>query len=356
MMREFAGAHDDMANGVSAACMSGAWVSCAEDKSVALTDWRAGRVIQVWQGHLRGVNRVVAVPAIGAYLSGSRDTTVKVWREGEADATATLSGHDLTVSAVAAAEDGGLALSGSRDSSLRLWDLSTGQLSSRNHVSRNVVTCLQWVPGEASLVAQGSEDLRLRLWDVRTLSKPAAIMEGYVYFPNAVDCMGSYVCTGSNGFNGVGCEVRTWDRRMNAQVYEPLVGHYQAIFGLCLLRGSGRGGGGVGAESDGDGVGGLTVGSGRSPLLAASGSKDGEVRLWDVSSGGEAVCSMQLQQEGITGLASALAGEEDARLYASTTTGRVHAIDATGGGGGGAEPWALKLTATASGDADRRAE
>lgn len=340
--RCFEGPHgDEIANGVSAGCSTGEWVSCSDDKTVALADWKAGRIVQVWRGHSRSVNRVVALQSDatahtsgqGIYLSASRDTTLKLWRRGEDDAVATLAGHELTVSAVAAATDGSRAISGSRDSSLRLWDLRTCQLASRCHVSRNVVTCLKWVPDEPSLVAQGSEDLRLRLWDVRTLSKPAATLEGYIYFPLSVDCSGPYVCTGSNGFNNVGCEVRVWDRRKNAQVFEPLVGHEHAVMGLTLLRGIGGNGGGHAA---GDGGG----------LYAASGSKDGEVRLWDVTSGGESLCSHRLPAgEGATGVASALAEETDAHLYVATSAGRVHAM-AVDGLPSGEGPAGLQVVAT----------
>ena len=60
---------------------------------------------------------------------------------------------------------------------------------------------------------------KIRLWDVRTLSKPAAVLENeYVYFPLCCDCSGPYVLTGSNGFNSVGCELRLWDRRTLKQV------------------------------------------------------------------------------------------------------------------------------------------
>ena len=83
-----------------------------------------------------------------------------MWHRGQSEPAATLEGHTLTVSAVAASADGTRALSGSRDSTLRLWDLATAECLAQNHVSRNVVTCAKWVPGEESLVAQGSEDLR----------------------------------------------------------------------------------------------------------------------------------------------------------------------------------------------------
>ena len=323
----FVGAHDDMANGVCAGFEPGEWLSCAEDKTVALTDWQAGQVVQQWRAHERGVNRVSSVPAIGCCLSGSRDTTVRLWRRGKAEAVATLTGHELSVSALAANAQGTQALSGSRDYSLRLWDLPTASLSHRCQISRNVVTCLAWVPGEAHLVAQGSEDLRLRLWDVRTLSKPHAILEGYVYFPLAVDCQGPYVVTGSNGFDRVGCELRVWDRRTNRQVHE-LKGHEQSVTGLCLLHNTGSVGSGA---------------AGQPPLLAASGGKDGEIRVWDVAAGGESLCSVRLGEgEGVTCLAAALGKDSAACLYASSTSGRVHALQLEGV----PETWSLRVVAS----------
>eukprot|EP00966_Prymnesium_polylepis_P096356 2232905-Prymnesium_polylepis.1 len=59
------------------------------------------------------------------------------------------------------------------------------------------------------------------------LSKPAATMEGYVYFPLACAAAGDALLTGSNGFDGEGCELRLWDRRMLRQVLE-MRGHRQA--------------------------------------------------------------------------------------------------------------------------------
>ena len=80
--REFIGAHDDMANCVSAGCEAGEWLSGAEDKLIALSDWRAGRVVHTWRGHERGVNRVVAAPHVGGALSCASANTVRRWRGG----------------------------------------------------------------------------------------------------------------------------------------------------------------------------------------------------------------------------------------------------------------------------------
>ena len=314
--REFIGAHDDMANCVSAGCEAGEWLSGAEDKLIALSDWRAGRVVHTWRGHERGVNRVVAAPHVGGALSCSRDTTVRLWKKGEEAPVKTLRGHDLSVSAIAIAPDGKLALSGSRDSSLRLWDLESGTSVTRCHLSRNVVTCLSWVEDEPNLVAQGSEDLRLRIWDVRALSQPAGLMEGYIYFPLCVATHSHYILTGSNGFEAnVGCELRLWDRRKLSQVHE-MSGHEQAVSGVALLPSGGGGGNG--------------------PLLAASGCKDGEVRLWGDLAAAQPQTTAQMRLppgSGVTGLAAAKAEEaEGVKLYASTTSGHCHAISAAASG------------------------
>lgn len=321
----FPGAHsDDICNGVAASSTPGQWLSCAEDKLVALTDWRAGTVLHRWRGHERGVNRVVAVPHIEGALSASRDTTVRLWKPGSQEAAATLRGHELGVSSIALSEDGAQVLSGSRDSSLVLWDLASARETSQCHVSRNVVTCLKWIPGEAHLVAQGSEDLKLRVWDVRTMSAPALSLEGYVYFPLCCDASGPYVLTGSNGFDKVGCELRLWDRRSQKQVHE-MGGHEQAVTGVALLGSGGGGGAADAAAAAGDGAHGTT-------LTAVSGCKDGTLATWDALSGTQ-LATMKLA-DGVTSVAAALAADRGASAtppaagaYVGTTSGRVHAVD-----------------------------
>ena len=72
------------------------------------------------------------------------------------------------------------------------------------------------------------------------------------------------------------------------------------------------------------------------PALAASGSKDGEVKLWDLSSGacvatlsdlGDGVGGM-VGTGGVNGLAAALPAEGGALLYAGCTSGAVLALSA----------------------------
>ena len=146
--RGFPGPHRDMASAVAAGLHPGEILSGGEDRCVALTKWVDGSVLERWQGHEKGVNCVLSAKRLGAVLSGGRDATVRQWTPRQATAVQVLSGHELTVSAIALNEENAQLCSGSRDSSIRLWDLNTGTAVSRQHVSRNVVTCMAWVPGE----------------------------------------------------------------------------------------------------------------------------------------------------------------------------------------------------------------
>ena len=166
---------------------------------------------------------------------------------------------------------------------------------------------MAWV-AEQSLVLQGSEGLRLRLWDPRTFSKPVATMEGYVYFPLTCAAAGDYFLTGSNGFDGEGCELRLWDRRTLKQL-SVLQGHQQAVSGVAFLPAA----------------------AGEAAASAVSGSKDGELRLWDLGSG-ECGAQHSLMRGGVSALGAALP-DEDAQLYVGSTLGEVHAFRVAGGSG-----------------------
>ena len=93
----------------------------------------------------------------------------------------------------------------------------------------------------ANTIVQGSEDLKLRMWDCRDSSiEAAATLTGYVYFPLCIDVVTdeNYVCTGSKGFDGVGCELRVWDMRSTKECVSILSGHRQSVVGCRFLNGS----------------------------------------------------------------------------------------------------------------------
>lgn len=63
---------------------------------------------------------------------------------------------------------GGMLASGARNGDVFVWDVAACKRVRQQHVTRNVVTALKWVPTTVTF-AQTSEDKILRLWDSRTL-------------------------------------------------------------------------------------------------------------------------------------------------------------------------------------------
>lgn len=251
----------------SAFCLT-AW----EDGSIRRIHWRSRRVVDTWTPHTRAINRLVMSGSDQQQLttySCSRDTTIAILRGETSAPVSVLRGHSLSVSAIAVdtMEQQSLC-SGGRDTQTIFWDLPTARIKSKNTTSQNVITCCKWIPHERSLVAQGSEDLSVKIWDERSaLRAPVQRLDGYVYFPLSVDVSsdGLHVLTSSKGFNGVGGEVRVWDRRMGKQLVA-LDGHHQDATSCCFLSRS--------SSQDSQPLG---------DLIPVSASKDGTVKVWDVA-------------------------------------------------------------------------
>ena len=141
-------------------------------------------------------------------FTASRDATIAQWSM-DGTQQQTFAGHDMAVTGIAvnprsSGGGGGVLASGARNGDVFIWDVESGKRLRKQHITRNVVTALKWVPTTETF-AQTSEDKILRLWDARTL-KVAQEYPRQQYFPCGVDCSkdGNLVLTGSNGFDGHG--------------------------------------------------------------------------------------------------------------------------------------------------------
>ena len=241
-------------------------LTCSDDRTAILHKRSNNNgeisITRTWKGHKRAVNKIIQ--GKNNVFTCSRDLTIKQWTKESDEAVGTFTGHTLTISAISEKTDGTLIASGSRDTTVRVWDSTTSKEITRNTTSRNLVTCMEWLPENSSILAQGSEDLKLRLWDFRTnIIKSSQTFTGYVYFPLCMSISndGNRIMTGSKGFNGVGCEIRIWDIRMNKQYIE-LSGHQQDVRECYFLQ----------HEEDNNS---------NSDIIVTA-SKDKTIRLWDI--------------------------------------------------------------------------
>lgn len=295
-------------------CLTG-W----EDGSIQKVQWNpaAPAVVSEWKPHERAVNRVVVGTSAELIYSCSRDTTIALTSHITPPSSASrkqpasmlLRGHTLNVATIAVNDAETTLCSGGRDTQTLFWDLRTGELKAKNTTSQNVVTCSKWIPHEP-LVVQGSEDLTLKVWDERTPLRTAAqLLHGYVYFALSVDVSpdANYVLTSSKGFNGVGCEVRVWDRRTSKQLLE-FSGHQQDATSCCFLPA---------AHSATSALETTVV------PIPVTASKDGTVKVWDATTL-RVLCEAS---EPTGGMFTSLCAVSGSTLLASTFHGAVHAFE-----------------------------
>ena len=288
-------------------CLPDECFTCSDDRNIALTCISdTTKPPSIWKGHKRSVSCMVHGPRSDILYSCARDLTIRQWRRSPSTMSGNCTqviedGHDLNITALALSGDEKLLCSGSRDTAVCLWDVSTGDRIVRKKTSRNLVTCMSWVSGSGDnehVVVQGSEDLKLRTWDIRDGSiTPAQTLTGYIYFPLCIDISedGHYIATGSKGFDGVGCEVRVWDRRQGKLLCE-MQGQRQSTVGCAFLHGG--------------------------HTKIASVSKDQTIRLWDSSDGEpKQVESELVVTDGMFTCLSASSAGSTTRLFAGSSVG-----------------------------------
>jgi WD40 repeat protein/serine/threonine protein kinase len=161
---------------VTAACFhpaSGQALSCGWDQTLKLWDLSTGGLLRTFEGAAGRVNAVCLSPDGRLALSGSgniaaaeREGAVQLWQVSSGCCLRSFPGHRDRVTAVAVGPDGRQAISGSWDKTVRLWDLEAGRCVGvlEGHEDRVHTVCFG---PEGRYAFSGSEDGTLRQWHVQ---------------------------------------------------------------------------------------------------------------------------------------------------------------------------------------------
>jgi WD40 repeat protein len=248
----------------------------SEDKSVQICDLQSGTPSVALCGDASQTTAAV-FDATGARIAtGARDGTVRIWNATTGENLHTLIGHKGTVGKVSFSPDGTHLISTASAEAARVWDVASGRdiaalpTSGGKKRDRGAV---QWLLS-AALSTQGKraviglDDATVRVWDVETGKEMLVLRittksySGFIRSPVsvAINPAGTRIITDAS-WCMPGCGDSSMTRLWDATTGEELIEFptYVNQFRYCAFSHVGE--------------------------VAATGSTDGKVQLWDIGTG-----------------------------------------------------------------------
>jgi WD40 repeat protein len=239
-------------------------VSCGADQLIKLwkIEGNAGKEVQTFRGHKDWVTSVVFSKDGFHVISSSVDRRLKIW-EITSRELPLLAEHSSAVEAVAVSPDGNIIATGARDRTIKLWNRKTGVEIATLTGHTDAVMAVIFTPDSKRIISSGLE-AGLRFWETsppreiqRTQQQMAVFGRMIRYSP--------YIATEPTGktlwvwfpadMGRPGTMVEAFDIESGNPLYK--FTEDQSRFVNCLaFSANGK--------------------------IAATGAKDGSVRLWDI--------------------------------------------------------------------------
>ncbi|MEB3357196.1 MAG: serine/threonine-protein kinase [Synechococcales bacterium] len=226
--------------------------SVSNDKTVRLWHTQSGQECAVLKGHTDWIRAVTFTPNGNRLFTAGQDKNICVWDVHHAKLAHTFTGHQHWVLAIAISPNGHLLASGSRDRTIRLWNLVTGTCQQVLEGHAAEVAALAFSPDGQTLVSSSS-DQTIKVWNITSgdlhqeVIAHASAINGL-----AISADGLLLATASSDKT-----IKLWDLN-TLQALETLTGHIGWVWTVAFP-----------SQATGD-----------RPLLLASGSWDGAIKLW----------------------------------------------------------------------------
>jgi WD40 repeat protein len=255
----------------------------------------------------------VALSGDGAFLvAGTTAGEVWLWRVADRTPLVVLQGHTGMVMCVALSGDGRLLASGSLDGTVKLWEVPIGRLLTTLEGHTGGVNCVA-LSGNGTLLASGSQDGRVRLWEAPSGRLGESVCSLWANQGRLLAMLEGH----TGGVLSVA--LRTDGQLVVSGSLDGTIKLWEVSTERLLATLEGHSGAVWAVALSGDGQ------------LLASGSEDGIVRLWEAPSSrpGESVCSLWANQgrllatlQGHTGGVRGVALSRNGQLVVSSSLDR----------------------------------
>jgi COMPASS component SWD3 len=246
---------------------NGLWIaSGSADATIKIWSSSTGALEHTLEGHLAGINTLTWSPDSTTLASGSDDKSIRLWNAQTGLAHPTpLIGHHNYVYSLAFSPKGNMLVSGSYDEAVFLWDVRAARVMRSLPAHSDPVSAVDFVR-DGTLIVSCSHDGLIRVWDTSTgqclrtlVHEDNAPVTSVRFSPN-----GKYILA-----HTLDSCIRLWDyANGKGKCVKTYQGHTNAKYSLSGAFG--------------------TYGNRTDPketyAFVASGSEEGLIVLWDVSS------------------------------------------------------------------------
>jgi len=249
----------------------------AADATIKIWSAQTGAHIHTLTGHLAGINTISWSPSSTLLASGSDDKVIRLWHTTTGKPHPTpFEGHHNYVYSLAFSPKSNMLVSGSYDEAVFLWDVRAARVMRSLPAHSDPVAGVDFV-FDGTLIASCASDGLIRVWDAATgqclrtlVHEDNAPVTSVRFSPN-----GSFILA-----HTLDSCVRLWDYRNNrcVKTYQGHANKKYSLNGAFGVYGPGSA-----AARDGKEKRDAVVGVDKWAFVV-SGSEDGAMLLWDVSS------------------------------------------------------------------------
>ncbi|KAJ9649059.1 WD domain protein [Coniosporium apollinis] len=260
----------------------GRWIASASaDATIKIWDAKTGRLEHTLEGHLAGISTIAWSPDSTTLASGSDDKSIRLWDVDKGKAhPVPLLGHHNYVYSLAFSPKGNMLVSGSYDEAVFIWDIRSARIMRSLPAHSDPVGGVDFVR-DGTLIVSCAGDGLMQVPTVHKAQKPPhllTLLDSRIWDTATGMCLRTLIHSDnapvtSVRFSPNGKYVLAWTLDSSVRLWN-------YVEGRCVKTYQGH-------KNERFSLGGAfgTYGDAANPhAFIASGSEDGSIFLWDVSS------------------------------------------------------------------------